>query len=416
MSTQGSDETMRIRHGTKDFRRTNLALFAAGFCNFSLMYCVQPLMPTFSATFGVHPAEASLSLSLTTGVLAFAMLVCGALSDARGRKQVMKVSLLASSLLTLVTALMPSWHGLLLMRTLMGLSLSGVPAVAMAYVSEEMHVDSVGLAMGLFIGGSAVGGMGGRLLTGVFTDVFGWRAAIACIGVIGLAAALVFWRTLPESRHFQARRLRAGALARTLGELLRERGLRWLFIEGFLLMGTFVTLYNYIGYRLLAPPYSLSVSAEGAIFAVYLVGIFSSTWMGHVANRMGRRKCFWSAFVLLLAGMGLMLLQPLAAVVLGLAVVTFGFFAGHSMAASWVGRRAPHSKAQASSLYLFAYYMGSSLAGVAGGLFWSRDGWLGVTLFTAVLTVVGLFGALRLIAIPPLATSRNTPIHGGAAQ
>lgn len=405
-----------IRHGTPAFRRTNLALFAGGYCTFSLMYCVQPLMPLFSRDFGVAPATASLSLSLTTGVLAFAMLACGAISDAHGRKPVMQVSLLASSLLALVSALVPDWQVLLAMRALMGLSLSGMPAVAMAYVSEEMHVESVGLAMGLFIGGSAVGGMGGRLLTGVLTDFLGWRAAMAVIALMGLGMALVFMRALPASRHFSARRLRPRALAGAMAGLLRDPALRWLFAGGFLLMGSFVTIYNYIGYRLLAPPYALSPGAEGMIFAVYLVGIFSSTWMGHLANRIGRRKVFWSAFVLVLAGIALMLARPLAWVIVGLAVVTFGFFAGHSMAASWVGRRATDARAQASSLYLFAYYMGSSLAGAAGGVFWARDGWTGVSAFTAMLTLIGLAVALRLVAIPSRLASRNSALHAGAAQ
>ncbi|MDA3915200.1 MFS transporter, partial [Oleiagrimonas sp.] len=315
MASETTVSAEPIRHGSAAFRRTNLALFAAGFCNFSLLYCVQPLMPLFSRTFHVSAAAASLSLALTTGVLAFALLLSGAVSDALGRKPVMLVSLLISSLLTMAVALMPDWHGLLAVRALMGLSLSGVPAVAMAYVSEEMHEDSVGLAMGLFIGGSAVGGMGGRLLTGVFTDFFGWRVAVAVIGLLGLAMALVFWRALPESRHFQARRMHPRALGQTMAGLLYDPAMRWLFAEGFLLMGTFVTLYNYIGYRLLAPPYALSPSGEGMIFTVYLVGIFSSSWMGHLANRIGRRKCFWSAFVLILAGIALMLAHPLALVI-----------------------------------------------------------------------------------------------------
>ncbi|NMW25861.1 MFS transporter, partial [Rhodanobacter denitrificans] len=162
-----------IHHGTPVFRRTNLALFAAGFATFGLLYCVQPLMPEFSRDYGVSEAGAALSLSLTTGVLAFAMLFAGALSDAWGRKSVMVVSLLSSAVLVLVTAVMPDWTALLLVRTLLGLTLSGLPAVAMTYLSEEMHVESIGLGMGLYISGSAVGGMGGRLITGVLADFFG---------------------------------------------------------------------------------------------------------------------------------------------------------------------------------------------------------------------------------------------------
>lgn len=401
-ATIPSNASPHIEHGTALFWRANLALFLAGFCNFGLMYDVQPLLPEFSRHFHLDATAASLSLSLTTGVLAFAMLIGGAVSDAFGRKRVMLISLLVSALLTLVLSAMPSWHGMLVLRALMGLSLCGVPAVAMAYVSEEMHARSIGLAMGLYIGGTAVGGMGGRLITGVLSDVLGWRAALACMGGVGVLAALAFWRILPASRHFQARRLRPATLGRAFGSLLRDRGLPWLFAEGFVLMGAFVTVYNYIGYRLLAPPYDLRQSAVGAIFVVYLVGIFSSTWMGHLANRLGRRRVLWSAFVISLAGIGLTACHSLWLIVPGMAVLTFGFFGGHSIVASWVGRRATHSKAQASSLYLFAYYMGSSMAGSLGGVFWSRHGWPGVAMFTAALSLAGLLMAARLALLAPL--------------
>ena len=89
-----------IHQGTPEFRRTNLALFSAGFATFALLYCVQPLMPVFARDFNVSAAQSSLSLSLTTGLLAPAMIVAGALSEARGRKSMMVASLLASALLT----------------------------------------------------------------------------------------------------------------------------------------------------------------------------------------------------------------------------------------------------------------------------------------------------------------------------
>ncbi|WP_455385991.1 MFS transporter [Acidihalobacter prosperus] len=391
-----------IEHGSKAFRHTNLALFAAGFATFALLYCVQPLMPEFSRDFHVAAAISSLSLSFTTGVLAFAMLVAGAFSDAYGRKPVMVASLLASGLLTMALAFTHSWHGLLLMRALMGLTLSGLPAIAMAYLSEEMAPRSIGLAMGLFIGGSALGGMGGRLIAGVLSEWVSWRFAVGAVGLTGLIAGLIFWHALPPSRHFESRPLRLGTLVAPSLQLLRDRGLPWMFAAGFLLMGTFVTVYNYTGYRLLGAPYGLSQGAVGAIFAVYLVGIFSSAWMGHLAGRLGRRKVLWTSFALMLLGIGLTLLRPLPVVVFGLAVLTFGFFGGHSIVSSWVGRRAGGSKAQASSLYLFSYYMGSSVAGFCGGLFWSSWAWAGVAGFTGLLTLAGLLVALRLARLEPL--------------
>ncbi|AGG89451.1 MFS transporter [Rhodanobacter denitrificans] len=405
-----------VHHGTPAFRRTNLALFAAGFATFGLLYCVQPLMPEFSRHYAVSEAAAALSLSLTTGVLAFAMLFAGGVSDAWGRKPVMVASLLASALLVLVTAAMPDWTALLVVRTLLGLTLSGLPAVAMTYLGEEMDADSIGLGMGLYISGSAVGGMGGRLISGVLADFFGWRIGVAVVGVIGVLAGLVFWRALPPSRHFMAQPLRWRTLAGRFAGMFRDRGLPWLFVEGFLLLGAFVTVYNYLGYRLMAPPYKLSQAVVGSIFAIYLIGTFSSAWMGHLAGKRGRRKVLWTAFALMLVGVALSMARPLPLVMLGIVAITFGFFGGHSIVSSWVGRRAGAAKAQAASVYLFCYYMGSSIAGASGGLFYASFGWSGVALFVGLLVLAGLAIALALFRLPPLAdvATPPTPMSKGA--
>jgi len=391
----------RLVSGTPAFRRLNLALFAAGFSTFAILYCVQPLLPEFSREFHVSAAVSSLSLSLSTGLLAVAMLVAGSLSEIWGRKPVMVASLLASAVLTILSAAAPNWTSLLAARMLIGITLSGLPAVAMAYVSEEVDPKSIGLAMGLFIGGNAVGGMAGRIVSGVLTDLGSWRLAIGLIGAVGLVSALAAWRSLPASAHFHPRRADPRDLLRSFGGHLRDPGLRALFAEAFLLMGGFVTLYNYLGYRLTEPPYSLSQTAIGAIFAAYLTGTLSSAWIGELAGRLGRRRVLWAMIVIMLAGVALTLFEHLALILLGIVAVTFGFFGGHSIASSWVGNRATHAKAQASALYLFCYYLGSSAVGTLGGVFWTHGGWAGVSTLVILLLLAALALALRLMALPP---------------
>lgn len=391
----------RLVGGTPAFRRLNLALFAAGFSTFAILYCVQPLLPEFSREFGVSAAASSLSLSLSTGFLAVSMLVAGSLSEVWGRKPVMVASLLASALLTILSAAAPTWTGLLVARMLIGVTLSGLPAVAMAYVSEEVDPKSIGLAMGLFIGGNAVGGMAGRIISGVLTDLGSWRLAIGLIGAAGLASALAAWRSLPASAHFQPRQAHPAELLRSLHGHLRDPGLRALFAEAFLLMGGFVTLYNYLGYRLTEPPYSLSQSAIGAMFSAYLIGTWSSAWIGALADRLGRQRVFWTMIAIMLAGVALTLFQPLAIVLSGIVAVTFGFFGGHSIASSWVGSRAPTAKAQASALYLFCYYLGSSTVGTLGGVFWTHEGWPGVAGLVTGLLLAALALAFWLAKLPP---------------
>jgi len=244
--------------------------------------------------------------------------------------------------------------------------------------------------------------MAGRLTASVITDLAGWRVALVAVGGSSLIGALVFWRIAPPSRAFVSRRHDWASFSASMKILRSDAALPWLYSEGFLLMGSFVTVYNYVSFHLLSPPYSLSQSAVGAIFLFYIVGSFSSTWFGHLAGRLGRRRVFWMPVLALLGGVALTAATPLICIILGIGVVTVGYFGAHSVASSWVSRRGGAARAQAAAFYLFFLYVGSSVLGSAGGIAWSRAGWPGVALFTGLLVVAALLIALRLIAVKPL--------------
>jgi YNFM family putative membrane transporter len=391
-----------IEKDTPMFMRTVLALFSGGFATFALLYCVQPMMPVLSREFSINAAQSSLILSVSTAMLALGLLITGPISDRLGRKPVMVLSLFSAAIFTLASGMVPSWEGVLITRALVGLSLSGLAAVAMTYLSEEIHPNHIGLAMGLYIGGNAIGGMSGRVITGVLIDYVSWHAAIMVVGGLALIAAAVFWRILPESRNFRARSLHPRSLLEGFVVQFRDAGLPLLFIEAFLLMGSFVTMFNYIGYRLLAEPYHLSQAVVGLFSVVYLSGIYSSAKIGSLADKLGRRQVLWAVIVMMLVGVSLTMFTPLPVVIVGVLLFTFGFFGAHSVASSWIGRRAITAKGQASSLYLFSYYVGSSVAGTGGGVFWHYAGWNGIGLFIGALLLVALAVALRLAKLPPL--------------
>lgn len=388
------DPTPYLERGSRAYWHASIALLFAGYATFSLLYCVQPLLPEFTKSFGVSPAQSALSVSVATAALAIAIFVAGFVSEGWSRHKLMTLSLTISSLLTIVAAFLPSWHGLLIVRALEGLALGGVPAVAMAYLAEEVHPDGLGLAMGLYVGGTAIGGMSGRVISGILADFFSWRVAIGGIGVLGLLATLAFRALLPPSRRFVPRAGMGFTHHRTaLTGHLKNRGLPFLFLIGFVLMGSFVTIYNYVGYRLIASPFNLSQTAIGAIFVVYLTGVVASPWSGKMADVFGRGRVLIAALALMIAGVAMTLSTSLPVVIVGIAGMTFGFFAGHSVASGWVGLLAKGAKGQAAALYLLAYYIGSSVLGSWGGHFWTIDGWRGVTGLVFVLLVIGLGGA-----------------------
>jgi YNFM family putative membrane transporter len=392
-----SREPVWTMRGTAAYRRISIALFLAGFATFSLLYCVQPLLPTLALEYRVSPAESSLVLSLSTGFLAVSIMASALVSEAFGRRGLIFMSMCAAAALNMTDAIAPNWTLLLISRALEGLVLGGAPAVAMAYLAEEIDPKSLGFAMGLYVAGTAFGGMAGRVAIGLLTEITSWRMALGILGFIDLLAALGFLVLLPTSRNFVAR---PGINVRYHIDAwlthLRAPGLRFLFLIGFAVMGAFVTIYNYASFRLSAAPYNLGETAISFIFIVYIFGIVASSLAGALADRLGRRPVLISGICLTIAGVALTLAQSLPAIVTGVAAVTFGFFVAHSVASGWVGRRAAGAKGHASSLYLLAYYVGSSAMGSLGGWFWSAGGWPAVTGFTSVLLVIALIAALRI--------------------
>ena len=386
-----------IAPGSPAYRRANLALFLAGFATFSMLYCVQPLLPELVTTFGVTPAHSSFALSFTTSLLALSVFCAAAVSEGMARRGLMFGSLIGAAFLTIAAALAPTWPLLLLLRALEGLALGGVPAVAMAYLAEEIEPRGLGRAMGLYIGGTALGGMLGRVLTGQLVEAFSWRIALGGIGLAGLLAAIGFLLLLPSSRNFTPRRgFDPHYHLAAWGRHLASPALRLLFMMGFLSMGTFVALYNYIGFRLTAPPYSLSQGTLGMIFVVYVFGIASSTGAGALIERFGRQWVLPAGVAATGIGVALTVPAHLTTMLAGLILFTLGFFLTHAVASGWVGRIAVGAKGHAASLYLLAYYLGSSIIGSSAGWFWGGGGWDATAGFLLVLLLIEILVALRL--------------------
>jgi YNFM family putative membrane transporter len=389
----------RIAPGTTRYRRVNVALFLAGFATFSLLYCTQPLLPVIATSFGVTPAASSLALSLTTAMLAPAIFLAGALSETTGRRSLMVASLLVASFCNAAAGASAGWHALLICRALEGVALGGVPAVAMTYLAEEVDADSLGHAMGLYVAGSAVGGMSGRTIAGLLSGAFGWHMALLGIGAMSLVVSAAFALLLPRETNFSPRKGVSAQhhMGAWLGHILHG-GLPFLFIIGGLALGSFVTVYNYVSFRLTAAPYHLSQSETGLIFLVYIVGVGSSLLAGRLSDRFGRPPMLLGSIAVSLLGLALTMAPPLAAIICGIALVTGGFFATQSVASAWVGRMAKDAKGHAASLYLLVYYLGSSVMGSAGGWVWSRDGWPGIVIFAGAALSLAAFLATRLRA------------------
>jgi YNFM family putative membrane transporter len=421
--------------GEAGYRRILLGLFAAGVATFAALYSTQPLIGVLAQRFAVSPAHAAWSVSIATLLLGFGMLAAGTLSGRWGRARTIICSLFLTALLGVLCALAPSWPVLLAARAVQGLALAGTPAVALVYLREEVHPSVAPRATGLYIGGTALGGMTGRLLAGGVNDLGGWRWAVGAVAILSLACAVVALLCLPAPRHPERARFLATAAPaavpaaaatatvapaaapaapatapaaaagprrraplRRAWRVLADPGLLGLYLISATMMGAFVAVYNVLGLRLTAQPYQLSVFQASLVFCVYPLGSLSSALAGRLAERVGRPVVVFSGCLLALAGLAVTLVTPLPLVILGTAVVTVGFFAAHGVASGWaaaLGQRGHGDAAQASAFYLLAYYLGSSVFGEFGTSLWSSGRWPSVAVLAAALMLTAAFAAAR---------------------
>ncbi|WP_405880115.1 MFS transporter [Streptomyces sp. NBC_01136] len=382
----------RLTPGGPGYRRMSFALFLAGVATFALLYSTQALLPLVSTDFGVSASEASWTVSAATGALALFVLPMSALSERFGRRTLMTASLAVAVTVGLLVPFAPSIGALVALRAVQGAALAGLPASATAYLAEEVRPKALITAIGLFVAGNSVGGMSGRVITGWVAQEWGWRVAVSTIGIIAVACAVAFRLLLPAPKHFTPGSLRPRVLARTVRDHLANPLLCRLYAIGALFMMVFGGVYTVIGYRLTAAPFSLPQGIIGSIFLVYLVGTVSASTAGRLVARLGRRGSLYLAGGTTTSGLLLSLADSLPLVLLGLVLITAGFFAGHAVASSSVSHTAKQGRAQASALYQSAYYIGSSAGSTLGAVAFHAGGWAGTV-------ALGLFAVLGVVTI-----------------
>ncbi|NNC11384.1 MFS transporter [Planctomonas sp. JC2975] len=389
--------------GTPEYRRIVIALGFAGVATFAQLYSPQGILPLVARDLHVTAAQSALLISAATIGLAVGVLPWSWLAGRIGCLPAMRIALVAAVVFGSAVVVVPGFEAVLVLRVLEGLALGGVPALAITYLHEEVRASHTVVAAATYVSGTTIGGLLGRIVAAPFAELGGWRLGVGV--VLALCAVATVGFVLITPKPFGSRRSEQATLvwaAKAALANLRNVGMLVLFAQAFLLMGGFVTVYNYLAFRLEAPPFELGAFATSLLFLAYLAGTYTSRQAGGSARRFGRRAVLLTGIAVMIAGALLTLATQLVAVIVGLVVFTGGFFAAHAIASGWVGARATVGRAQAASLYNVFYYLGSSLIGWVGGFVYGGGGWsatialvAGLAVLAAALVVVYAFRSRR---------------------
>lgn len=390
-TTYGNElETDKAVKGSVRYKRIKWCIFMVGVSVFAQLYNYQPLLSDITQYFTVTPAQSSYLVSASTMGMAIGLLLFAFIADSYPRKEVMLFSLVTSTLLTLFSAWVNDFSILVNINFIKGICISGVSAVTLAYLAEEIDPKNIGTAISFYLAGNTFGGMFGRIVAALISGWFGWQVAVFSIGIIAIIIAIVFYIFFPNSAFFTPQKLNMNHKLSQMKSIFKNYKLLAMYIVAICLMGSFVSVYNFLGFKLEAPPYNLPHYLIAMIFLMYAFGIFGNMVAGTLSDKYSPKKILLSALVLMLLGTIAMFLDNLVVILLGLTFFTISFFSGHTIASRVVTTLGKEAKSSATAFYWFFYYIGSSVIGSSTGVFVNNGNWNGFFLTLMLLSVIAL--------------------------
>ncbi len=378
----------KAKNGTRRYFLIKFCIFLSGLSVFAQLYLFQPLLPQVAHYFHTSIGSSSFLVSASTIGMALGLFYFTFNADHYSRKKVMVFALVASAVLTMSSSYIHQLPLLVGIGILKGFVVSGVSAVALVYIMEEVDSSYTGSAVGLYLSGNIIGGMTGRILATLIADRWAWQAAVMTIGIESFILGIVFWKLFPESHFFRPVKMNYKKKIHQMKNFLKDPYLRCLFFMAALLMGVFVSIYNYISFRLENAPFHLPAYIIAFIFVMYIMGVVGTLITHRLYKRYSAAMVLSMAMLLLFAGVLLLLSVYLSLVILGLGLLTMAFFIVHTMASQLVAKHAKEGKSSATSIYWLFYYLGSSILGSATGYFLHDLNWIDFIVLLVSIIVI----------------------------
>jgi predicted MFS family arabinose efflux permease len=366
----------------------SLLIAVIGFLTLVDLFATQAILPSLALEYGVTPSQIGVAANSTTLGMAVAGLAVGAVSASIERKRAILVSLLLLAVPTAALAFAPNLTIFSLLRVTQGLFMAAAFTLTLTHLAERCEHRTAS-ALAAYVTGVVASNLAGRLTAAFVAGLVGATTSFLFFAALNVAGALLIGvalhRNQPEAMPTR------GRFWSPWVRHLAEPELRRTFTIGFLILFAFIGIFTYVGFVLMRPPHALSMTALGLVFLVFAPSMITTPAAGRITDRYGPGTTVPASLAVAIAGLALMLLPSLAAVLAGMTLVGIGTFFAQAVATGHVGRIAERDRAAASGLYLSSYYCGGLAGAAAIGQLFDRFGW------NAALA--GVFGALGLAAL-----------------
>lgn len=377
---------MRVGMADSSYLRLQIIVFSLVTASFTNIYITQPVLPVLRQEFAADMVLVSFTVSAVILGMALSNLPFGFLADRLPIHPIILAGGLFVAFGGFACAVTKDLWLLIGARFVQGLFIPALTTCLAAYLAKTLPAERLSVVMGSYVSATVLGGMGGRFLGGWIHPPLHWRYAFISASVLILVATFSALRALPRTpTAVEQREKSIGFL-----ELLK----RWEYLRlYFCAAGSFAifsSIFNYLPFRLNAPPFRFSTELTTLVYLVYIVGIFMGPTSGRISNRFGSGNTLLGGAVILGGSLGLILIPEIAAIVLGLLGICTGFFTIHAAAVGSLNRKLSRGHGRANALYVLFYYTGGWLGITASGFAYRLGGWSAVVCSGLLLLIIPL--------------------------
>ncbi len=338
---------------------------------FCSLYAAQPIQPLFQQEFQLSDFQAILFTTLMMAPLGVAPLFYGYLLESFSAKVMVRWALFLLGILEIFFSLAGDYVTLLIIRAVQGLMIPAILTSIMSYISYSTSKERVQHAIATYIAATILGGFLGRFLSGLCTDLFGWRFFFFVLGLLLLLNSYLLKGMVRDAKMSYAR----PKLGEIVG-LLKAKEFFWLYTSIFCLFFVFAALMNFLPFELKRINPAFGETGIGLLYLGYSMGIVVSLNTRRIINRFGNESDAIGAGILVF-GISILffLIENYMVMFITMFVFCAGLFTAHSLLSGFVNKLARQNKAIANGLYISFYYTGGTLGSVLPGAIFQRYGW-----------------------------------------
>jgi MFS transporter, YNFM family, putative membrane transport protein len=372
------------------YLRLQVIVFSLVTASVTNIYITQPVLPVLRQEFSADMVLVSFTVSAVILGMALSNLPFGFLADRLPIHPIILAGGLFVAFGGFVCAVTRDLWLLIGARFVQGLFIPALTTCLAAYLAKTLPTERLNVVMGSYVSATVLGGLGGRLLGGWIHPPLHWRYAFVSASILILVVTFSALRGLPRTPVASGKQENPISFL----ELLKRWETLHLYFCAAGSFAIFSSIFNYLPFRLTAPPFGFSTELTTLVYLVYIVGIFMGPTSGRISNRLGSGNTLLGGAVILGGSLALILIPAIAAVVLGLLGICTGFFTIHAAAVGSLNRKLSKGHGRANALYVLFYYTGGWLGITGAGFAYRLGGWSAVVYSGLFLLITPLIAGM----------------------